>query len=151
MGVRSGQPDQLGRKVMKETTTGIYAMRRANGDWFVLEDHTRLVVPLFHSSHDGMMARLRNFEMLLFEPVALDAQLLEQVAPADAGSVVDFCMINDPFASLRRGPHIEREHVALLMSDSKVVSGNGFHGAGLDHAPSVQTGWREAMTVAGNQ
>ena len=75
------------------------------------------------------MARLRNFEMLLFDPVALDAELLEQVAPAGAGSVVDFRMINDPFASLRRGSHIERERVALLMSDSNVVSANGFHEA----------------------
>ena len=109
--------------------TDIYAMRRANGDWFALEDHARLLVPLFHSSHDAMMARLRNFEMLLFDPVALDAELLEQVAPAGAGSVVDFRMINDPFASLRRGSHIERQRVALLMSDSNVVSANGFHEA----------------------
>jgi hypothetical protein len=36
----------------------IYAMRRANGDWFALEDHARLQVPLFHSSHEAMMARL---------------------------------------------------------------------------------------------
>ena len=121
--------DQLGRKTMKETMTDIYAMRRANGDWFALEDHARLLVPLFQSSHDAMMARLRNFEMLLFEPVALDAQLLNEVTPAGAGSNVDFCLINDPFASLRRGSHMERAHVALLMSDSNVVSANGFHGA----------------------
>ena len=111
---------------MKETMTDLYAMRRANGDWFALEDHARLLVPLFHSSHDAMMARLRNFEMLLFEPVALDAQLLKEVAPAGAGSNVDFCLINDPFASLRRGPHIERAHVASLMSGSNVVQEMAF-------------------------
>ena len=131
----------MGRKVMKETMTDIYAMRRANGDWFALEDHTRLLVPLFHSSHDAMMARLRNFEMLLFEPVALDAQLLNEVTPAGAGGVVDFCMINDPFASLRRGSHMQRADVVSLMSDSNVVvSGNGFHGAVIDRAPPVQMG-----------
>ena len=125
---------------MKEMTY-FYAMRRANGDWFALEDHGRLIVPLFHSSNDAMMARLRNFEMLLFEPVALDAQLLKQVAPAGAGSNVDFCLINDPFASLRRGSHIERADVVSLMSDSNaVVSGNGFHGAVVDRAPLVQMG-----------
>ena len=116
--------------------TEIYAMRRANGDWFALEDHARLLVPLFHSSHDALMARLRNFGMLLFEPVALNVQLLKEVAPAGAGSAVDFCIVNDPFGSLRRGSYIERTQLALLMSDSNVVSGNGngFHRAGLDHA-----------------
>lgn len=120
--------------------TDVYCMRRANGDWFALEDHARLLVPLFNSRHDAMMARLRNFEMLLFEPVALDAQLLKEVAPGGAGSDVDFCLINDPFASLRHGSHIERAQVALLMRDSNVVSGNGFHRAGLDHASSMQVG-----------
>src|ERR1041385_640452 len=102
--------------MMKNTMTTFYAMRRANGDWFALEDHARLLVPLFRSSHDALMARLRNFEMLLFHPVALDAQLLKTVAPAESGgSDVDFCLINDPFAKLRRGFHIERAHIASLM------------------------------------
>ena len=123
---------------MKETMTKFYAMRRANGDWFALEDHARLLVPLFRSSHDALMARLRNFEMLLFHPVALDAQLLKAVAPAaGVGSDVDFCLINDPFASLRCGSHIERAHIASVMSDSNVLSGNGFHGTGLDDAASA--------------
>ena len=94
-----------------------YAMRRANGDWFALEDHGRLSVPLFHSSHDALMARLRNFGMLLFEPVALDAQLLKEVAPAGAGSDVDFRIVNDPFGSLNGGSHLARAQLALLMSN----------------------------------
>jgi len=121
--------------------TKIYAMRRANGDWFALEGHGRLRVPLFHSTHDALMSRLRNFGMLLFEPVALDAQLLKEVAPAGAGSDVDFCMVNDPFASLTRGSHIAHSQLALLMNSSsehQTVSGNGngFHQAGLNHASS---------------
>jgi hypothetical protein len=97
----------------------IYAMRRANGDWFALEDHARLLVPLFQSSNDAMMARLRNFGMLLFEPVALDAQLLKEVAPAGAGSDVDFRIVNDPFASLTRASHIAHAQLALLMNDPR--------------------------------
>ena len=81
--------------------TEIYGMRRANGDWFALERHGRLRVPLFHSTDEALMARLRNFGMLLFEPVALDAKLLETIAPG-GDSDVDFCMVNDPFASLKR-------------------------------------------------
>jgi hypothetical protein len=110
-------------------------MRRANGDWFALEGKGRLRVPLFQSTHDAMMARLRNFGMLLFEPVALDARLLEEVAPAGAGSDVDFCMVNDPFGSLTRSPHIAHAQLALLMNspnDPQTVpaKGNGFHEAG---------------------
>ena len=99
----------------------IYAMRRANGDWFALEDHARLRVPLFLTSHDAMMARLRNFGMLLFQPVALDAQLLKEVAPGGTGSNVDFCIVNDPLASLARGSHIAQAQLALLMSNPSEI------------------------------
>ena len=117
----------------------IYAMRRANGDWFALEDHGRFSVPLFHSSQDALMARLRNFGMLLFEPVALDARLLKEVVPAGAGSYVDFCIVNDPFASLALGSHMTPAQLTLLMNNPnqhQTVSenGNGFHEAGLNHA-----------------
>ena len=115
----------------------IYAMRRANGDWFAFESHGRPCVPLFLSSHDALMSRLRNFEMLLFEPVALNAQLLEEVAPAGAGSNLDFRLVNDPFASLTRGSHLALAQVASLMNGPNLhetVSGNGhgFHEAGLN-------------------
>jgi hypothetical protein len=117
----------------------IYAMRRANGDWFALEAHGRFCVPLFLSRQDALMARLHNFGMLLFEPVALDAQLLEKVAPAGAGNDVDFCLVNDSFASLTRGSHLTQAQVALLMNSSheqQAVAGNGnqFHQIDLNHA-----------------
>ncbi len=119
----------------------IYAMRRANGDWFAVKGHGRLSVPLFLSSHDAIMSRLRNFGMLLFEPVALDAQLLNEVAPAGAGSETDFCLVNDPFSSLTRGSHLAQAQVASLMNSSNELepasgNGNGFHKADLDHAAS---------------
>lgn len=114
-------------------------MRRANGDWFALESDGRLRVPLFHSSHDALMSRLRNFGMLLFDPVALDTQLLKEVAPAGAAGNVDFCMIDDPFASLTRGAPLGHVQLALLIKspgEHQTVSGNGngFGGAGLSHA-----------------
>ena len=119
----------------------IYAMRRANGDWFALEGHGRFSVPLFLSSHDALMSRLRNFGMLLFDPVALDAQLLKKVAPAGAGSNVDFCIVNDPFASLTRGSHLALAQVVSLLNSPNVHetvsgNGNGFHEAGLNHDSS---------------
>jgi hypothetical protein len=120
----------------------IYAMRRANGDWFAFEGHGRLWVPLFLSSHDALMSRLRNSGMLLFEPVALDAQLLKEVAHAGAGSNVDFRIVNDPFASLTRGSHLALAQVALLISNPSERppvsgNGNGFHQADLNHASAT--------------
>jgi hypothetical protein len=111
--------------------TKVYAMRRANGDWFALERHGRLRVPLFHNSKDGMIARLRNFGMLLFEPVALDAKLLETIAPGGDRNV-DFCMVNDPFASLKRSALIQPSELALMMNSFDEVqpvqaNGNGEH------------------------
>jgi hypothetical protein len=123
--------------------TQVYAMRRANGDWFALERDGRLRVPLFHSSNDGMMARLRNFGMLLFEPVALDAKLLETVAPG-GDSDVDFCMVNDPFASLKRSALIQHSELALMMNSPIEVrpvqaNGNGEHASAI--AASPQSEW----------
>jgi hypothetical protein len=115
----------------------IYAMRRANGDWFAFEGHGRLCVPLFLSSHDALMSRLRNFGMLLFEPVALNDQLLKEVALAGTGSNLDFRIVNDPFAGLARGSHLALAQVASLMNGPHVHetvsgNGNGFHEAGLN-------------------
>ena len=93
----------------------VYAMQRANGDWFALDDHGRLRVPLFHSSYDAMIARLHNFGLLLFKPVVLDARFLKEIVPLAGEDEVDFCMVVDPFASLNHGSPIERTEVALLM------------------------------------
>jgi len=92
----------------------IYAMRRANGDWFALEDAGKPRIPVFHSSHDALMARLRNFEMLLFSPIALDTGLLNEIV-ADR-SQVDFCMVNNPFASLKTGSTLQVAQLASLLT-----------------------------------
>lgn len=93
----------------------IYAMRRANGDWFALEDSDKPRVPVFHSSHDALMARLRNFEMLLFSPIALDTGLLNEIV-ADR-SQVDFCLVNNPFANLKRGSKLQLAQLASLITN----------------------------------
>jgi hypothetical protein len=96
--------------------TDVYAMRRANGEWFVLEDNGRLRVPLFHSTHDASMARLRTVEMLLYSPIALDAQLLNEIV--GGRSEVDFCIVNNPFASLRRGISLPQAQIASLLGSA---------------------------------
>lgn len=93
----------------------IYAMQRANGDVFALDHHGRFRVPLFHSSGDAMIARSRNWEMLLFKPIPLDACLLKELVPIGGKSEVDFWLVNDPLANLNRGHLVERVQLARLM------------------------------------
>jgi hypothetical protein len=121
---------------MNETMTDIYAMRRANGDWFAFEDHGRVRVPLFHSSHDALMARLRNFGMLLFHPVALDARLLREIIPVSGERQVSFRLVTDPFANLTGGSLVEPAEMALLIGgppkhQTTLRNGNGFRASGI--------------------
>jgi hypothetical protein len=92
----------------------IFAMQRANGDVFALDDHGRFCVPLFHSSRDAMTARLRNTDMLVFKPVALDARLLQELVPKAGQNNVDLLLVNDPLRSLKRGSRVEHAELALL-------------------------------------
>lgn len=89
--------------------SNLYAMRRANGDWFEFEHDAMLFVPIFHSTHDALMARLRTVEMLVFSPVALDVGLLNEIA--DHRKDVEFCIVNNPFASLKRGETLSHAQV----------------------------------------
>lgn len=94
----------------------IYAMRRANGDWFALEDEGRRCLPVFLSIHDAFMARLRTAEMLLYSPIALDTRLLKEIV--DGLSEVDFCLVNNPFASLKRGSPLPHAQLASLIGSA---------------------------------
>lgn len=93
----------------------IFAMQRANGDWFALDHHGRLCVPLFHSRQDAMIARLRNFGLLVFKPVLLNARFLKEIVPLPGEDEVEFCMVDDPFARLNRGSPMRRTQLALLI------------------------------------
>ncbi len=114
----------------------IFVMQRANGDVFAVDDHGRFRVPLFNSSSDAFLARLRNFGMLLFKPVPLDAGLLKQLVPVGGAAEVDFWLVSDPLINLNRGRLVQPEQLALLMGKRvklKPVSGN----ATSDETPSL--------------
>lgn len=100
----------------------VFAMQRANGDWFALDHHGGLRVPLFHSIHDAMMARLHNFGLLLFKPVVVDALFLKKIAPLPGEDAVDFCMVDDPFASLNSGSIVGRRELAVLIRPNEYQS-----------------------------
>jgi len=94
----------------------IFAMQRANGDWFTHEVKGRLRLPLFHTVHDAFLSRFRNFGMMLFKPVTFDDRMLKKFDEKRAKTMVDFCLIDDPFVSLNRGQVVERTQLSLLMS-----------------------------------
>lgn len=101
------------RLLMKD----LYAMRRANGDVFALDDNGRFRVPLFHSINDAILARLHNSGMLVFKPVALDARLLREIVPFGGAAEVDFWLVNDPLINLNRGRLIEPSELDMLVGN----------------------------------
>ena len=95
----------------------IYAMQRANGDVFALDNKGRSCVPLFHSSRDAMTARMRNGDMLLFKPVALDARLLRELDPKGGQNNVDLLLVKDPLRSLKRGDRVDHAELVLIVGN----------------------------------
>lgn len=82
-----------------------------------------------------MTARSRNGGMFLFKAVALNADLLQDIMPADADRNSDFYMVSDPLASLSRGVLIKDADLLLLMNGpaervARAGGGNVAPGAG---------------------
>lgn len=93
-------------------------MQRANGDVFALYHKGRFRVPLFHSSRDAVTARLRNVDMLLFRPVALDDRLLRELLPKGGQNDIDLLLVNDPVRSLKRGDLVQHAELVGLVEAS---------------------------------
>src|ERR671921_815314 len=97
--------------------SSLYAMRRANGDWFALDDRGGFRVPVFRSSWDGMLARVSHTEMLLFRPAALDEVALSDLKPAGGDADFYFWLVDAPFTHLKRGRRVDHAHLAALLRD----------------------------------
>jgi hypothetical protein len=95
--------------------TFIYAMQRANGDWFALDDYGRLRVPVFRSTREAMEARWCNPGMLLFKPVVLDERALNDLAATGTEDNAGYWLVNNPSINLRRGHPLEHEQLDLLI------------------------------------
>lgn len=96
----------------------MYAMQRANGDWFALDDHGLLRVPVFSSVVDGMRARVDVWGLRLFKPVALDERKLKELVPAGGVGEAELWLVDSPFTSLKRGRLIDRPQLSLLVQDA---------------------------------
>ena len=92
-------------------------MQRANGDLFALDQKGRFRVPLFHSSRDAMTARMRNGDMLLFKPVALDARLLQELEPKGDENNVDLLLVKDPLRSLKLGEQVDHAELVSIVGN----------------------------------
>lgn len=97
--------------------SNLYAMRRANGDWFAFEDGERLRMPVFGSSREAMEARARNWGMLLFKPVVFDERALDDLAQTGGAPNAYFWLANGSSTKPRHGQLIDRAQLALLMQE----------------------------------
>ena len=98
--------------------SNLYGMRRANGDWFALDDGGRFRVPVFSSHWGGMLARVSHWGLRLFKPVALDGRALDELVPAGGAGETDFWLVDDPFTGLGRGRLIDRAQLSRLVLDA---------------------------------
>jgi len=101
----------------------LYAMRRANGDWFALDDRGAFRVPVFRSHSQAMQARAFNVEMLVFSPVVLDGIALKDLARENGTGPSHFWLVDQAAVNLKRGRRIE--HAQLSTFKHGPAGGNG--------------------------
>ena len=94
----------------------LFAMRRANGDWFSIDDGGAFRVPLFQSSGDALLARSRETGMECFRPVLLDARAFENLTTTDEGKAC-FWLVADPLRKLSTGRAIDRQQLVRLIAN----------------------------------
>ena len=94
----------------------LFAMRRANGDWFALDDQGSFRVPVFHSSGDAMLARSRDPGMECFKPVVLDTAAFLNLTTTDEGKAC-FWLVADPLMKLSRGRALDRQQLEQFMGN----------------------------------
>lgn len=102
----------------------LIAMRRANGDWYALEDKGRSRVPVFVSERDAMLARTRDSGMECFRPVALDEAAFENLTTTDQGSAC-YWLIQDPLRRLSLGRPLDNAELAALRKNGAALASIG--------------------------
>jgi hypothetical protein len=95
--------------------TKVYAMQRANGDWFALDQPNGLRVPIFSSSHEAMQARAFNSEMLVFKPVLVDEKALRNLVQRNGEPSSHFWLVKDESVNLKHGVALQYSELAGLV------------------------------------
>jgi hypothetical protein len=101
--------------------TSLFAMRRANGDWFALDDNGNFRVPVFHNSAAAMVARSRETGMECFRPVLLDELAFKNLTTTDSGKA-SFWLIEDPLMKLNRGRALNHQELAGVMRNGNTTA-----------------------------
>lgn len=99
----------------------IYAMQRANGDWFALNQPEGLRLPMFSSNREAMQARAFNVEMLVFKPVLVDERALKDLAPVDGQPPAHFWLVDDACVNMKRGVALEHSALEVLIRGAEAV------------------------------
>jgi hypothetical protein len=99
--------------------SAIYAMQRANGDWFALGYREGFRVPVFSSNSEAMKARAFNVEMLVFKPVPVDERALGDLAPVDGQRPTQFWLVENESLNMRRGVALQHSELAGLVNGEK--------------------------------
>ena len=94
----------------------VFGMRRANGDWFVLDVSSQTRVLVFRDLAVAWRARAMNAELMLFWPTPIDEKMLSEFATADQGRPASFWLVDeeDPSADLQKGHPLEYMQIATL-------------------------------------
>jgi hypothetical protein len=94
----------------------LFAMRRANGDWFALDDKGSFRVPIFHSSGAAMTARMQDSGMECFRPVIIDEAAFRNLTTTDDGKA-SFWLVADPLMKLSRGRALDHRQLQDVMNE----------------------------------
>ena len=97
----------------------MYAMQRANGDWFALEQGEGFRVPIFSSNREAMQARAFNAELLVFKPVPVDDRALTDLAPIADQRPTHFWLVEDTCVNMKHGVPLEHSELAGLIRGEK--------------------------------
>jgi hypothetical protein len=100
-----------------------YAMRRANGDWFAIDDNGHLRMLVFKSSRAAMIARSYDAGMECFRPVVFDAQALEEFKRTDRQAGL-FLIVVDPSRHSKHGVRLDSTGLASIIPDFAKVEQN---------------------------
>lgn len=96
----------------------LFAMKRANGDWFALDDGGRFRVPLFQSLNEAMVARSRDTGMECFKPVVLDEVAFKNLTTTDEGKAC-YWLVENPLIKLSRGRPMDRKQLEQFMMNGE--------------------------------
>lgn len=88
----------------------LFAMRRANGDWFAMDDEGSFRVPVFHSTRDAMVARRRDSGMECFRPVVLDEAAFKNLTNTDEGKAT-YWLVANPLRKISHAQRLDRKQL----------------------------------------